>query len=66
MKTYHIALTVAVLYALFFSIGLIPKEGYGGMFNELLVLSGAWWMGSWFQAALENARHEEDEDVRPS
>ena len=66
MKTYHIALIIAVLYALFLSIGYIPKEGYGGMFNELLVLSGMWWMGAWFQSALENARHEEDEDVGPT
>jgi hypothetical protein len=68
MKTYHIALVVAVLYGLFLSIGYIHTEGYGGMFNEMLVLSGMWWMGGWFQAALENARQEEEEeeDVGPA
>jgi hypothetical protein len=66
MKTYHIALIASIVYGLFLAIGCIPKEGYGGMFNELLVLTSMWWMGAWFQVALENARHEEEEDVRPT
>jgi hypothetical protein len=62
MKKYHIVLIISVIYALLSALSVIPKEGYGGFFNEIMTFAGIWYLGAWFQAALANAEREEEEE----
>ena len=63
MKKYQIVLTISICYILFMAISVIAKEGYGGFFNELMLLASVWYMGAWYEAAHTSAMmDEEDED----